>query len=30
VSRGQARLWADEHAARELGLPTPLLPPPQR
>jgi AcrR family transcriptional regulator len=30
VSRGRARLWADEHAARELGLPTPLLPPAQR
>jgi AcrR family transcriptional regulator len=30
VSRGRARLWADEHAARELGLPHPLLPPAQR
>jgi AcrR family transcriptional regulator len=30
VSRGRARLWADEHAARELGLPNPLLPPAQR
>jgi AcrR family transcriptional regulator len=30
VSRGRARMWADEHAARELGLPHPLLPPAQR
>ena len=30
VSRGKARLWADEHAARELGLPHPQLPPAQR
>jgi AcrR family transcriptional regulator len=30
VSRGRARLWADEHAAHELGLPNPLLPPAQR
>jgi AcrR family transcriptional regulator len=30
VSRGRARLWADEHAARELGLPNPVLPPAQR
>jgi AcrR family transcriptional regulator len=30
VSRGRAALWADEHAARELGLPRPVLPPAQR
>jgi AcrR family transcriptional regulator len=30
VSRGRAALWADEHAARELGLPRPVLPRAQR
>ena len=30
VSRGKAALWADEHAARELGLPRPTMPPAQR
>jgi AcrR family transcriptional regulator len=31
VSRGRARIWADEHAARELGLPpAQTLPPSQR
>ncbi len=30
LSRGRARVWADEHAARELGLTSPLLPPAQR
>ncbi|MBT0767800.1 TetR family transcriptional regulator C-terminal domain-containing protein [Kineosporia sp. J2-2] len=30
LSRGRARAWADECAARELGLPSPMLPPAQR
>ncbi len=30
LSRGRAALWADEHAARELGLPRPVMPPAQR
>ncbi|GAB6901201.1 TetR/AcrR family transcriptional regulator [Kineosporia succinea] len=31
LSRGRAKVWADEHAARELGLPVPVqLPPAQR
>ena len=30
LSRGRAALWADEHAARELGLPQPVTPPAQR
>ena len=25
ISRGRARLWADQHAARELGLPDPVV-----
>jgi AcrR family transcriptional regulator len=30
LSRGRAAAWADEHVARELGLPAAPLPPPQR
>ncbi|GAB3272569.1 TetR/AcrR family transcriptional regulator [Kineosporia babensis] len=30
LSRGRARAWADEHAARELGLSVSLMPPAQR